>query len=380
MDVKGKDIVLTDGWWIIILGVNGYLGLASLMGTYGVPVVALIRRHPVSTWADPDLVPAAAMAITLGLYSVDNLSNAIPTALNPLIAGGVVGLPAATPRRGRSRLVAGLEDGDRMAAEGRLPEAASAYREAIAAAPAAGRDAAALRDLAAAHARMADVLEAGGDLDGVEAARREALSLRERVAGGPGPGLPDHRELAIALEDLARALADRGRDSEAEELRLRAVARWAELAPSSRDDYDRWVLALNDLAWLLATSTDPATRDADRAVLMAGRAVREAPGLGACWNTLGMARLRAGDDRGAVEALGRSIDLGPPGGTAFDLLILALALRRLGDEDGARDAFARGAAWADRHRPGHPGLARLLREARELLGDPAERRALIDRG
>jgi len=81
-----------------------------------------------------------------------------------------------------------------------------------------------------------------------------------------------------------------------------------------------------------------------------------------------VARYRAGDWAGAVEALEHSVALAPRGGdTAFDHYFLSMACRRLGEVDRARAWFDRAVAWSDRHRPGHPGLAAFRAEAAALL-------------
>jgi tetratricopeptide (TPR) repeat protein len=378
-DESGKDIVLTDGYWVITFGSNGIVGVASLLGIFAAPLLVLLKRQPVATWADREMVPVAALAVILGLYSVDNLSNATPNPLNPLMAGGLCGLPAIASGRRRSPLGRGLEAGDLLAADGRLREAATVYRDCIVAAPALALDHDSYRDLATTHSRLASIQDAAGLPVEAEAARREAIAIREALAEGRDAEPRDLREFATALEDLAHALAGRGHDAEVAALRRRAVETRAGLAPYSREDRDRWLVALNDLAWLLATSIDATTRDAHGAVAMAERATTEAGEVGSYWNTLGVARYYAGDERGAVEALERSISLGPPGGTAFDLLILAMARHRLGEVTVAREAYARGVAWADRHQPGHPGLARFRIEARDLIGGASDQRALADR-
>ena len=63
---------------------------------------------------------------------------------------------------------------------------------------------------------------------------------------------------------------------------------------------------LNDLAWLLATDPGPSPRDPARALALAEEAVRISSDHDASWNTLGVARYRAGDWAGAIEALERS--------------------------------------------------------------------------
>ena len=79
--------------------------------------------------------------------------------------------------------------------------------------------------------------------------------------------------------------------------------------------------ALNDLAWLLSTDPDPELRDPARALHLAEEAVRASADHVACWNTLGVARYRAGDWSGAIEALERSAFPAP---TARDRLRLLL--------------------------------------------------------
>src|SRR5262249_39687312 len=72
----------------------------------------------------------------------------------------------------------------------------------------------------------------------------------------------------------------------------------------------------NNLAWLLATCPVAKIRDPRRAIDLAGRAVESSPIQAGFWNTLGVARYRAGDATRAVEALRKSMDL-TRGGTPF---------------------------------------------------------------
>ena len=53
LDDSGKDITVTDGLWIILLGITGYAGLATLGIGMLLPVVFLLRRYPARYWADP---------------------------------------------------------------------------------------------------------------------------------------------------------------------------------------------------------------------------------------------------------------------------------------------------------------------------------------
>ena len=79
----------------------------------------------------------------------------------------------------------------------------------------------------------------------------------------------------------------------------------------------------NGLAWLQATSADPAQRDPVRAVEQARKALELAPQEGAIWNTLGVAQYRAGNWSAPIKALKKSIEL-RKGGDSFDWFFLAM--------------------------------------------------------
>ncbi len=105
-------------------------------------------------------------------------------------------------------------------------------------------------------------------------------------------------------------------------------------------------LANNALAWLLATCPDSKVRDPVRAVALAKRAVELAPGTGNFWNTQGVAHYRAGDWKAARAALEKSMNL-RAGGDAFDFLFLAMAHRKLGNQDEARKCYDQAVRWLE---------------------------------
>jgi WD40 repeat protein/Tfp pilus assembly protein PilF len=109
------------------------------------------------------------------------------------------------------------------------------------------------------------------------------------------------------------------------------------------------VLLLNNLAWLLATCPDATVRDPARAVALAKRSVELGPEDGNAWNTLGVARYRAGDWKETVEALSKSVEL-QKGGTAFDFFFLAMAHGKLGHETEARRWYDRAVEWEGKNR------------------------------
>jgi tetratricopeptide (TPR) repeat protein len=396
VDRNGRVKQVVDGYWIITLGYFGIVGLTAMTTAWLLPLGLLIYRQRAESWSEPEVGAAAVLGVVLALYMTDNVSNAMPNPVYALAMGGLLGLPS-TRRPRKKGLSAGRAVASGLVGEGRLAEAEALSRQSVGHASAdpspEGRlaMAEALFRRAVGHASgdpspegrqaMAEALEElghalmiNGRPEEAEPPLRDALDVRDSLAAeAPHPGRP--LEQAVARERLARAVAEVGRTAEAIELRRDAIRIWDDLTaihPADAEIRDRRVDALNDLAWLLATAPDPTLRHPARALALAQEAVRFSSGRNGCWNTLGVARYRAEDWPGAVQALERSAASAPGGGTAFDYFFLAMACRRLGDEDRARDWFYRAVAWARQHRPGHPALARFRDEAAALLGTQGE--------
>jgi serine/threonine protein kinase/WD40 repeat protein len=173
----------------------------------------------------------------------------------------------------------------------------------------------------------------------------------------------DSQLAKIRLDRLEAALADC-------EVSLRLKPDQAELPP-------RLALICNNLAWTLATGPT-SSRDPQRAISLARRAIELAPGQAIYLNTLGVAQYRAGRYAEAVSTLEKSRAAGSGGSEAFDLLFLAMARIRLGQIAPARADFDRAVQWRRDHpNPIQPGWSEDLdafqAEARALLeGPPAE--------
>ena len=99
-NADGKDVTVTDGYWIIALGNMGIVGLASLTATVLLPLALLPGRFPVRTWFSPAVVPAAVLAVLLGLYMIDNLGNAMYNPIYVLAIGGLTALRPGPSHRG----------------------------------------------------------------------------------------------------------------------------------------------------------------------------------------------------------------------------------------------------------------------------------------
>jgi tetratricopeptide (TPR) repeat protein len=126
-------------------------------------------------------------------------------------------------------------------------------------------------------------------------------------------------------------------------------------------------LRLNNRAWELATSADPALRDGKRAVELAKEAVDLDPKKGHNWNTLGAAHYRAGSWKDAVAALDKSIGL-RQGGNSNDWFFLTMAHWQLGNKEEARKRYDQAVQWMDKHQPKNEERRRFRTEAAELLG------------
>jgi serine/threonine protein kinase/Tfp pilus assembly protein PilF len=129
----------------------------------------------------------------------------------------------------------------------------------------------------------------------------------------------------------------------------------------------RYHMARNNLAWLLATCPESRRRDPARAVKLAQQALKISPDSPTYWNTLAAAHYRAGDWKAAIADLTKAGEL-RPGANGFDLFILAMAHRQLGDKEQARHFYDQAVQWTDNNRPNHEELRRFRTEAAELLG------------
>jgi tetratricopeptide (TPR) repeat protein len=226
--------------------------------------------------------------------------------------------------------------GSALVEQGRYEEAVAACQKSID-----------LQPSVEAYWYLGAALEGQGKLDEVAVAYRKATELT-----------PTDYRIHFSL---ATVLAQLGKSEEA----VKTYRKVIELAPTDAE-------AINELAWLLATATDVAVRDPVDAVKQAIRAVELAPTEGDYWNTLGIARYRAGKWQPALEALNKSIDL-RAGGDALDWYFLAMAHWQLGHKDVSRKWYDRAAEWTNKTAADDDDLRRFRAEAAELLGITEDR-------
>jgi superkiller protein 3 len=230
--------------------------------------------------------------------------------------------------------------------------AAAAYREA------ARLPFRTVEDIVIVHLDLASALRAVGDLEGAVAACRKVVDELELVGRQAGPVLQRYSPLVSReLELTLRALGERDGAGAADQ---KAIVTLKEPP------------ALNEFAWFLATSSNVEDRNPARAVVLARKAVELAPKEASYYNTLGVAQYRAGDEKAALAALHRSMEL-TGGGDAADWLFLAMAHHKLGDREEARKWYDKAAAELEKNgqrlSPADAAEARRFRtEAEELLG------------
>jgi len=98
-DDRGKRRTTSDGLWIIALSKSGVVGLVSLFAALLLPVARIVWRcspHVItSAWMAPPII----LALTVLLFAIDSLFNAMANPFFILAAGGLATLPVTSPRR-----------------------------------------------------------------------------------------------------------------------------------------------------------------------------------------------------------------------------------------------------------------------------------------
>jgi serine/threonine protein kinase len=239
----------------------------------------------------------------------------------------------------------------RADAEGPYHEAIRLCEAEIAAFP--GREEP-LRKKSEVMVELAMMLSKIGDVERAEPLLREALTTRADWLPLPYTRDDVRHQWCDNLVHRSRALSAGGRDQDGARLLDEALA----IEPGHLE-------ALNGLAWHL--SNDPRRVDyaPERALALADRAVAAAPDNAGLWNTLAMARFRAGQWGLAKTAIEKAMQLHEP--DASDWLILAMIDHRQGYPDEARRAFQRARSAMASEKTTDPGLRAVAVEAARLL-------------
>jgi tetratricopeptide (TPR) repeat protein len=166
---------------------------------------------------------------------------------------------------------------------------------------------------------------------------------------------------------LASSYADLGRLPDALKLSEETLAlQKAKLGP----DHPDTLRTMSILAWFLATESEVRFRDPPRAVELAAKAAELLPPPANPWGTLGTARYRSGDWKGAISDLEKAIGLRSPDDpfNASNGFVLAMAYWQLGEKDKARAWFDKSVVRMDKSLQENAELKRFRAEAAQLLG------------
>ncbi len=202
---------------------------------------------------------------------------------------------------------------------------------------------------------LGDLLTPAGQIAKAEAAYREGLPICQELAahiqepGRYGEGL------ANCSFGLAHLLVITGRRKQAKELCHKVL----EIAPKNSAARAR-------LAWLRATCPDLDLRDHAQALKLAEDAVK-ADTSENNWRSLGAARYRTGDLKGAVAALKKAMALDKGQDEGFNTFFLAMVHWRFGEKERARKLYDKAVAWMKQNLPHDEELRRFRAEAASLL-------------
>jgi hypothetical protein len=86
-----------DGLWVVALGQKGVVGLASLFGAMGLPLLLVALRYPAKSWRRPEVAPTAGLAVIVTLYQLDCLSNGMINPIYAVAIGGALGYLGSRP-------------------------------------------------------------------------------------------------------------------------------------------------------------------------------------------------------------------------------------------------------------------------------------------
>jgi len=89
-DESGRDISVTDGWWIIVFGINGTFGLACLYGWLIIPAALALRRPHSPLDGDRLAASRVVLATTLLVAVADTIPNAFPVPIMYFATAGLV--------------------------------------------------------------------------------------------------------------------------------------------------------------------------------------------------------------------------------------------------------------------------------------------------
>lgn len=96
----GKEISIPDGYWIILLGSRGVVGLLGAFALLLVPCFAAVYRCGPDVCRCKRFTPDAALTVVVSVFAIDCLLNAFPSPVYMLCAGALCSLANCASMRG----------------------------------------------------------------------------------------------------------------------------------------------------------------------------------------------------------------------------------------------------------------------------------------
>jgi len=90
-DERGRSVCATDGFWIIVFGQKGLVGLVAAVSSLLLPALLLLWRCPVRLWTRAALAPAGCLATVTVLFMIDQLMNGMHNPFFWVASGAVCG-------------------------------------------------------------------------------------------------------------------------------------------------------------------------------------------------------------------------------------------------------------------------------------------------
>jgi tetratricopeptide (TPR) repeat protein len=210
---------------------------------------------------------------------------------------------------------------------------------------------------------LGDFLAASGRSNEAEALITRAVETLEKLCGDC-PAIPDYKQsLGQALCALAEERLAANSHENAERFVERAASLFREIASLAETDPE----LADSVARFFASCPIPRFRDPSLALELASRAARRFPQCSMLRSTLGLARFRTGDWKGAILDLNAARTLGNTNGDPVDWFLLAMAHHQVGEKADARACYEHAAGSISAVAHGRQ-WSQLNREASTLLG------------
>ncbi|MGF1491798.1 MAG: O-antigen ligase family protein [Microcoleaceae cyanobacterium] len=86
------DISITDSMWIQAFGVQGVVGLVSIVAVHLLPAMVTMRRYPAHLWFTPKVAPTAVLNVVIVLFMLDSCLNNQVNPVFSVVSGGLIGI------------------------------------------------------------------------------------------------------------------------------------------------------------------------------------------------------------------------------------------------------------------------------------------------